>query len=145
MIHSGSGARSSPQSVWSRAPTRGTERPPFPSPHPEQQQPNHHSKPPTTFAFLLPQPSTTPPVNTERRMSKARSVIITKRVEPRVQMDAFPGEETDQGSFTPPFPPSNGRASGSVAPPPSAMHVDPFLETETDQKRLTSPFWPTNG
>ena len=31
---------SSPESVRSRDPTSGTERPPFPSPHPEQQQPS---------------------------------------------------------------------------------------------------------
>ncbi len=36
--------------------------------------------------------------------------------------------KSDQGRFTPPFPPSNGRASGGVAPPPSAMDVNSSQE-----------------
>ena len=54
----------------------------------------------------------------------------------------FRERKTDQGSFTPPFPPSNRRASGGVAPPPSAMHVDSVLGGNADQKRLTPPFLP---
>ena len=136
--------------------TTTTFAPSPPQPHPAniasppfsndaRQQPNHHSKPPppSPFSFHNHQPHhlSTPNVV----LSRARSVIVTEHVEPRVQIDAFPGEETDQGSFTPPFPPSNGRASGGVAPPPTAKQMDPFLERETDQKVFTPPFCPTNG
>ena len=73
-------------------------------------------------------------------LTRARSVIVAGRVEPRVQMDAFPREKTDQGSFTPPFPPSNGRAWGGMAPPPSALYVDSVWE-EMRIKRGSRPLF----
>ena len=67
--------RSSPESVRSRAPTRGTERQPFPSPHPEQQQPSP-SRATTTLPIPsnnnLPHPghqqSPPPPIRAERAL-----------------------------------------------------------------------------
>ena len=95
------------------------------SPHPPfsndaQQRPNHHGKPPTTFAFLLHNQQQHHLWTLNVGLSRTRWAIIAERVEPRVRMAAFPREETDHGSFTPPFPPSNGRAWGGFAPPPSA-------------------------
>ena len=104
------------------------------TPQPPRQTSHHLRHPPS-------QPATTQPVDAERR---TRSAIIAERVEPRVRIAAFPREETDRGSFTPPFPPSNGRAWGDVAPPPRRV-CEFRLGKITDQNRLTPPFCPTNG
>ena len=107
-------------------------------PHPPfsndaQQRPNHHGKPPTTFAFLLHNQQQHCLWTLNVGLSRTRSAFSAERVEPRVRMATFSREETDHGSFTPPFPPSNGQAWGGFALPPSACVFSVWAEMRIER------------